>query len=318
MSPAEKTRRLKELLSAAGFCRCGVAVAGPIGRVPYLERWLSSGRAGTMAYLHGHRAFRTDPAKLLDGGRSVVVAAMNYRQREPATPDDGRPRGRVAMYAWGDDYHDVMRRRLDSVVDRFRAEVDETFEARCCVDTAPLLERELAAMAGVGWIGKNTMVLHQDVGSYFFLGEIVTTLELAPDEPVADHCGRCTRCLDACPTGAFPAAYEMDASKCISYLTIEHRGEIAGTFHRAMGDWVFGCDVCQEVCPFNRDTPYTTEFGVGPPGPRPALADIVAWDEDAYRATLKGSATRRAKLPMWKRNAGIAVKNHAAENTGDR
>ena len=163
------------------------------------------------------------------------------------------------MYAWGDDYHEVIRSKLGALVERMRTELVEPFEARVCVDTAPILERELAAAAGIGWIGKNTLVLHHELGSYFFLGAIVTTLDLAPDEPLPDHCGTCTACLDACPTQAFPKPYEMDASRCISYLTIEHRGDISKPFQKMMGDWVFGCDVCQEVCPYNRSAPTTRE-----------------------------------------------------------
>jgi epoxyqueuosine reductase len=174
-----------------------------------------------------------------------------------------------------------------------------------------LLERELAAAAGIGWIGKNTMVLHQEMGSYFFLGEIVTTLDLACDSPVPDRCGSCTRCLDACPTNALREPYRMDASLCISYLTIEHRAEIPATLAPAVGDWVYGCDVCQEVCPYNRDAPVATEpaFAVRPPGPFPILAELLRWSDDDYRRTLRNSAMKRAKLAMLRRNARIALDN---------
>ena len=192
-----------------------------------------------------------------------------------------------------------------------RAELSESFESKACVDTAPLLEREVAAAAGIGWIGKNTMVLNQQMGSYFFLGALVTTLEIEPDEPVTDHCGSCTACLDACPTNAFPAPYEMDASKCISYLTIEHRGEIEERFHSEMGDWVFGCDVCQEVCPFNREAPVTQElrFSIQSRSSQPVLDEIINWSMDDYRVRLRGSAMKRAKLDMLQRNARIAERN---------
>jgi epoxyqueuosine reductase len=195
------------------------------------------------------------------------------------------------------------------MIARMRTEFSEAFEARICVDTAPLLEREWAELAGIGWIGKNTLVLHQTLGSYFFLGGIITTLELEPDEAIPDHCGTCTACLDACPTAAFPSPYEMDASRCISYLTIEHRGAIAREFHKAMGSWVFGCDVCQEVCPYNHRAPLATEllFEPRPPAPEVVLDDVLHWSPEDYAANLKGRAMKRAKLDMLQRNAQIAL-----------
>ncbi len=249
---------------------------------------------------------------MLEGARSVVVVALLYHQRPPPEPATrNNPRGRVAMYAWGDDYHKVVRDKLKALVDRTRAELPEAFEARICVDTAPVIERELAAAAGVGWIGKNTMVLDHRLGSYFVLGVVITTLDIAPDDPLPDHCGTCTACLDACPTNAFPQAYRMDASRCISYLTIEHRGDISTPQKQMMGNWIFGCDVCQEVCPYNRGAPLTREpgFAVREPGPNPSLEDILGWSVEDYRRTLRGRAMKRAKLDMLKRNAGIAKTN---------
>ncbi|HSW44266.1 MAG TPA: tRNA epoxyqueuosine(34) reductase QueG [Phycisphaerae bacterium] len=224
------------------------------------------------------------------------------------------PRGRVARYAWGRDYHRVLRKKLHRLTDAIRAEMGEPFDARVCVDTAPIIERELAAAAGVGWIGKNTLVLHPKLGSYFFLGEIVTTLELAPSAPMTDHCGSCTRCLEVCPTQAFPGPYRMDATRCISYLTIEHRGEIAPQLQLRMGDWVFGCDICQEACPYNRKAPARTESVCGiserfPLAPRPLLETILNLTEEQRRQCLSGSAMKRATPDMLKRNAAIAMKN---------
>lgn len=309
VTEADKTSVIKALAANLGFDRVGVAEARPIGRVPYLTEWLASGRAGSMAYLHRNRDIRCDPRQLLDGARSVIVVAMNYHQPEPPVGHEAVSRGRVAMYAWGDDYHKVVKRKLHTFVDRLREQLSEPFDARCCVDTVPILERELAAAAGIGWIGKNTMVLHPDLGSYFFLGEVVTTLALKYDEPVADHCGSCTRCLDACPTAAFPAPYEMDASKCVSYLTIEHRDDIPAELHAAMGDWVYGCDECQAVCPYNRDAPVTAAFPVREPGPRPRLDAMMSDSDDTYRRILKGSAMNRATPAMLRRNAKIAARN---------
>jgi len=308
MTAEERTRLVKRLASGLGFERCGIAAAGPIAHGDYLREWLEAGRAGTMGYLHRRIQARLDPRELLAGARSVIVVALQYHQPEPPIPDD-RPRGKVAMYAWGEDYHVVLRDKLDALVAQLRSELHEPFEAKPCVDTSAIVERELAAAAGIGWIGKNTLVLHQDLGSYFFLGEIITTLDLAHDAPISDHCGTCTRCLDACPTGAFPKPYEMDARRCISYLTIEHRGEIPADVRASLEGWVFGCDICQQVCPFNRDAPSTRDpgFALRAPGPHPGLDDIINWNESDYRANVAGSAADRATLPMWKRNAKIAA-----------
>lgn len=215
------------------------------------------------------------------------------------------------MYAWGDDYHDVIREKLRQLVEQMRSHIDVEFDSKICVDTVPLLEREVAAAAGIGWIGKNTLVLNAELGSYFFLGSIITTLDLARDEPVADHCGTCTACLDACPTSAFVGPYQMDASRCISYLTIEHRGDIDEQHHPHMGDWVFGCDVCQEVCPHNRKAPHTSEprFAIREPGPQPVLDDVLEWSSEDYSAKLRGSAMKRAKPEMLQRNVTIAKGN---------
>ena len=216
------------------------------------------------------------------------------------------------MYAWGEDYHVVVRDRLEGLVRALRDRIDLPFEARICVDTSAILERELAALSGIGWIGKNTMVLNAAVGSFFFLGEIITDLELAPDAPEPDHCGTCTRCLDACPTEAFPAAYVMDARRCISYLTIEHRSDIDPALSERMDDWVFGCDVCQDVCPFNRNAPESSEPRLKadlPDDARPRLDDLLAEDEAEYGSRVRGKAQDRARFGMWKRNAEIARRN---------
>ena len=312
MSPEECARHIKRLAREAGFDHCGIARAEAIGRGDYLRGWLEAGKAGSMTYLRRHLDERCDPRRLLDGARSVIVVALLYHQSQPdPAPDDGGPKGRVAMYAWGDDYHKIVKKKLHSLADRLRADLPGPFAARACVDTAPLLERELAAAAGIGWIGKNTMVVSRELGSHFFLGALVTTLDLPPDKPAEDHCGTCTRCLEACPTSALGAPYQMDASRCVSYLTIEHREEIPAQLHEPMGPWVFGCDVCQEVCPFNRKAPHTSEprFALRPPGPRLDLDDLLTWTEDDYRDHLQGSAMKRATLAMLKRNAAIALRN---------
>jgi epoxyqueuosine reductase len=310
MTPATRTEYIKSYAHELGLDRCGIADAQPIGRGAYLREFLARGYGGSMEYLSKHVSIKEDPRQLLDGAKSIVVVALSYKQEEPVAEGPG-PHGRVAMYAWGDDYHRVLKKKLMKLADGMRERFGDECETRVCVDTAPMLERDVAALAGVGWIGKNTLVMHEGLGSYFFLGEILTTAELMAGEAAADHCGSCRACLDACPTDAFVAPYQMDASRCVSYLTIEHRGDISRVFSEMMGDWVFGCDVCQQVCPFNRDAPDGGEprFVAKPGRARPDLASILEWDEEAYQLELRGNAMKRAKLPMMKRNAAIAAKN---------
>lgn len=354
MTPSARSELIRRLAAETGFARCGIAGAGRVNRADYVREWLADGHAGEMHYLARHAALREDPRRLLDGARSIIVVADLYRHDTdttcsqpkhtmPPAPDnasspgveggpargrphdrsgtagrpvdpDGAARGRIARYAWGRDYHRVLRRKLHRLADALHEAMDEPFTSRVCVDTAPLIEREIAAAAGIGWIGKNTMVLCRDVGSFFFLGEIITTLELAPSAPATDHCGSCTRCLDACPTAAFPAPYRMDATRCIAYLTIEHRSDIPGDLQPLMGDWVFGCDVCQDVCPYNREAPEGAEPAYAlqdrnPLPPAAPLDQLLAWTPEDYRAHLAGSAMKRASLDMLKRNARIALTN---------
>ncbi len=320
MDALTRSQLIKRLATQAGFERCGIAPAAPIARANYLENWLAAGRAGTMDYMSRYTEMRINPAEILEGAQSVIVVSLSYNQTSPTMPPNDSnpsPQGRIAKYAWGDDYHDVLKKKLFAIADELRATLEESFETKVCVDTAPLIERELAAAAGIGWIGKNTLVLNQAQGSFFFLGAIVTTLELAPDEPVSDHCGSCTACLDACPTDAFPAAYEMDASRCISYLTIEHRSDISEELAKQMGDWLFGCDVCQDVCPFNRNVPVTKEprFQPRPLAPSVDVGEVLEWSVEDYRKHLRGSAIKRAKLDMLQRNATIVREN--AQNYRD-
>lgn len=306
-------REILDILAASlGFDNWGCCSAEPLARSPYYRRWLNRGWAGGMDYLHRHMDKRLDASLLLPGARSVIVCALNYRQPPPPAPADDCPRGRVAMYAWGDDYHRVLKRKLFALADGLRERIAEPFETKVCVDTAPLVEREYAMRAGIGWIGKNTLVLNAELGSYFFLGEIVTTLALAPDAPAVDHCGSCTRCLQACPTAAFPEAYQMNASRCVSYRTIECRDEaLPAELSGGTGDWVFGCDVCQEVCPHNGSVPPTGEprFAARAELVNPRLADLLTWSDEEYRTALAGSAMKRAKPDMLRRNARIAKQN---------
>jgi epoxyqueuosine reductase len=304
---AEVKRRAREL----GFDLVGIAPTGPSPRRDYVRRWIDEGRAGSMEYLARRFEERTDPAVYLPGARSVVCVALNYHvPLEPPPAEGSVYHGRVARYALGDDYHEVIKTRLHALADWMREAASDE-QTRACVDTAPVLERELAARAGVGWVGKHTGVLNARVGSWLLLGEVITTLALPPDEPATDHCGTCTRCIDACPTGAITAPYELDARRCISYLTIEHRGEIPPEFHQPIGDWLYGCDICQDVCPHNRAAPAATDPALAPRFPTGSLdvREVLDWNDENYRSTLRGSAMKRVKLPQLQRNARIVSDN---------
>jgi epoxyqueuosine reductase len=311
-------RKAREL----GFDLVGVAPAQPSAYRDYFRRWLEQGQAGEMRYLHNRFDERTDPATYVPGARGVVCVAMNYHV--PLEPlEEGE--GRVARYALGDDYHGLIKSRLHALADWLRAEYPEA-QTRAAVDTAPVMEKELAARAGVGWVGKNNCLIHPRAGSWLLLGEVITTLPLAPDAPATDHCGSCTRCLDACPTGALTAPYQLDARKCISYLTIEHRGDIAPELRGQIGDWLYGCDVCQDVCPHNRQAPEATDPALRPRFPTGGLSvdDVLHWTDEQYRSALRGSAMKRVKLPVLRRNAAIVADNlrnkkgHAAETACPR
>jgi epoxyqueuosine reductase len=306
LARAESVRRKAREL---GFDLVGIAPAAASAHGEYFRRWLDQGQAGSMEYLAGRFEERTDPRVYLPGAQSVISVGMNYYAPLENAPAN---QGRVAKYALGDDYHEILKQRLHALADWVR-EIEPAAQTRCGVDTAPVMEKELAARAGIGWLGKNTCIINERIGSWIFLGEVLTTLALPADEPAVDRCGSCRRCIDACPTQAITEPYRLDASKCISYLTIEHRGEIGPELAPAMGPWIYGCDVCQDVCPWNRDPPAAAE-----PALKPRWADgtldartVLDWTEDDYRRELRGSAMKRVKLPMLKRNAEIVIENAA-------
>ena len=313
LEPLMRTRladAVKQRAHELGFDLVGIAPARPSDYRDYLRRWLDGGQAGEMHYLQRRFDERTDPAAYFPGAASVICVAMNYHVPLEPPPTDGSRRGRVARYALGDDYHELIKRRLHALADWLRDVAPEAV-TRACVDTAPVMEKELAARAGVGWVGKNTCLLNAHVGSWLLLGEVITTLALPSDAPATDHCGTCTRCLDACPTGAITAPYQLDARRCISYLTIEHRGDITPDLQRQMGDWLYGCDVCQDVCPHNGKAPAATDPAVQPRFATGTLDvdEVMNWSDQAYRAALRGSAMKRVKLPVLKRNARIVADN---------
>jgi len=308
--------QIKARAREIGFDLVGIASAEPSEYAGYFRRWLDAGKQGSMAYLADRFEERTDPTAYFPGAKSVISVACNYRVElePPATASEGR----IARYALGRDYHIVMRDRLHDLADWLRATVPGC-KTRCSVDTAPVMEKELAARAGIGWMGKNTCIIHEKIGSFILLGQVLTTLDLPTDTAVDDRCGSCMRCIEACPTGAIDAPYEMDASRCISYLTIEHRSEIPADLQSKIGDWIYGCDICQDVCPWNRKSPVTAD-PVFSPRFRSGTIEwkrVLQWSDEQCKTELKGSATKRVKLPMWKRNAAIVEKNRGGPDAQD-
>jgi epoxyqueuosine reductase len=302
---------VKQRARQLGFDLCGIADASPSRYRQYFRDWLDDGRAGAMEYLGRRFDERTDPAAYLPGARTVVCVAMNYHvPLDPPPPATTGPRGRVARYALGKDYHEHIKLKLYELADWLRDTVPGA-RTRCGVDTAPIMEKELAARAGLGWVGKNDCLINPQIGSWVLLGEVINTLDLPVDEPGRDHCGTCTRCIDACPTHAITAAYQDDARRCISYLTIEHPGEIAEPLRSQMGDWLYGCDVCQDVCPHNHRIPSTTNPALQPRFRNGSLdvREVLNWGADEYRLALRHSAMKRVKLPVLQRNARIVLEN---------
>lgn len=322
------TQRIKDKAYALGFDLVGVTALALSGYGAFFDEWLARGYAGEMTYLsHPDTvAKRRDPRRILgetcaENICSAVVVGLNYYQVEPdaaCAASDG-PRGRVARYAWGDDYHELMWARLRDLATFVEANVGRPVAHRAYVDTGPVLERELAARAGLGWIGKNTMLINQGLGSWLFLGELLLDLELEIDPPfAADHCGTCTRCIEACPTNCILPERVLDASNCISYLTIELKSaEMPPELRPRIGDWLFGCDVCQEVCPWNRFARPSHESAFRPrPGlPNLNLIELFALDDVGFRRRFGGSPIKRAKRGGLQRNAAVALENWEARNT---
>jgi len=307
------TRDLKAQALTEGFDLVGLAAAGEAATADHIQRWLDDGMHGGMAYMAHTRAARLDPRQLLPGCRSIVSVAMSYRTSLPASQDpaeDAEPRAWISRYAWGRDYHKVMKKKLIRL-GRWLAARHPTAVWRACVDTAPVLEREWAARAGIGWIGKNTQLLNRRLGSELFLGVLLTDLELVPDAPTTDHCGRCTACLDACPTGAFVADRVLDARRCISYMTIEHRAPIPSEHQAAMRTMVAGCDICQEVCPWTQRAPADIhpEFQPLAHRLRPLIRDLDRLDEEGFRLWRSGSALTRIPYAQFRRSLTVARSN---------
>lgn len=300
MKPDQATRFLKDKAIELGFLDVGIARVEPLdAERDRLNEWLNKGYQGTMSYMENHLEKRLDVGKLVPGAKSVVVLLYNYY---PDTQLSTEGNYKISRYAYGRDYHKVIRKKLKNLF----AELNENIgmiSGRYFVDSAPVMERVWANKAGLGWIGKNTLLLNKEKGSYFFIAEMILDITLEYDNPVMDHCGTCTACLDACPTDAL-SQYQLDSNKCISYLTIEHKGEIDSSFEGKTKDWIFGCDICQEVCPWNRfsKTHSEPEFN-----PSIALNDMnkEEWeslDEDKFEQLFKGSAVKRTGFEGLKRN----------------
>lgn len=304
---------VKREARAAGFDLCGVAPASDFPELAFLRTWLDRGYAADMQYMHRSAERRADVRCVLPSARSVVSLGTIYNARRPYSTAVNPRQAALARYAWGDDYHVVIERRLESLMGWMREAAGEAFEGRAYVDTGPVQERVYAQYAGLGWIGKNTCLISPRAGSWIFLSEIICNLELEPDSPSTDQCGRCTRCLDACPTDAFPEPGVLDSSRCLSYLTIENKGAIPEEHRGSVGAHAYGCDICQEVCPWNRShkTASTDEPAWQPrPGlDAPDLLDLWNESDDGLRALLKGSAMKRAGVRRLRRNLAVAIGN---------
>ncbi|HYS26747.1 MAG TPA: tRNA epoxyqueuosine(34) reductase QueG [Vicinamibacterales bacterium] len=292
-----------------GFDLCGIAPADSFPELRSLDEWLARGYAGEMAWMSRSAERRADVRNVVPGARSVVVTGTIYATASPSAADAAR--AVISRYARGDDYHDVLESRLDALLEWMRAESPEPFDARAYVDTGPVQERVYAQYAGLGWIGKNTCLINAEHGSWLFLAEIITTLALEPDVQALEQCGSCRRCLDACPTGALVDAGVLDSTRCISYLTIELRSSIPEEYRAALGNHVYGCDICQDVCPHNQpssvssDAPWQARAGLD----APRLVELWRRPDSELRALIKGSAMTRAKLTGLRRNLAVAIGN---------
>ncbi len=341
VNAAERTSWILERARGVGFDLCGVAPAKAFEELRRLPEWLARGYAGEMNYLRDER--RSDPGLVVEGAPSIIVVALNYHTEHPYStevpPSHSRetPRGWISRYAWGDDYHDVLREKLNALVAAMRGQFPETFEARAYVDTGPIVERVAAHHAGLGWLAKNTMLINEELGSWLFLGVIITTLELEPsvggDETLpADLCGQCRLCIDACPTEAITEPYLLDARRCISYLTIELRGAVPEELRPGIGRMVFGCDICQDVCPWNRNAPRSSLAALlprslaakpnGSANPNtldaetereslfsPPLEALASLSQEEFSANFRGSPIKRTKWRGLVRNACVALGN---------
>jgi len=312
---------VRELARGCGFELAGVTPAAPAEDRYWYRRWVDAGYAGEMRYLADRRAsIRDDPRNLLPSARSLIAVGKLYQTPQPHTQEfDDAGRGWISRYAWGGDYHEVMRRGLQRLDTELRRELgpEAAYESKTCADTAPLLERTYARAAGLGWIGRNTCLINQASGSWFFLGELLVSIEILPDAecgPPPDRCGTCRRCIDACPTAAIvpapsPAGFTVDSRRCVSYFTIELRGAIPEEQRPGMGAHVFGCDICQDVCPWNRRAPVTEDVEFAPRHLAPPLERLAGISEEEFRSMFRDTPVSRARYSGFLRNIAIAMGN---------
>jgi len=307
-------RLIKGQAYGLGFDLVGITSLAPVETAPAFEEWISRGYSGDMEYLSRGAAKRRDTRLSFDGVTHAIVVGLDYGGRQPAGP--------VARYARGDDYHDIITNRLNELRKWLESEVGRPIRGKAYVDTGPILERDLARRAGLGWFGKNTNLVNPELGSFFFIGALLVDLDLESDPPFeSDRCGTCTRCLDACPTDAFVAPRVLDATRCISYLTIENKGEIPEDLRKPIGELIYGCDICQDVCPWN--VRFSRELTEPAFAPRAVLADKDPWtlarelvnmSQDEFSTAFKGSPMKRAKLSGLKRNAAVVLGNLESED----
>src|ERR1700722_8675938 len=299
-----------------GFDACGIAPAADLPELRFLGEWLGRGYAGTMSYLARSATRRADVRHVLPSARTVIATAINYNTDRPYSTEsvDAR-RAHIARYAWGDDYHDVMTARLEALVAWMRGASPEPFEARAYVDTGPVQERVYAQHAGIGWIGKNTCVINPQLGSWIFLGAIICSLPLDVDAPALDQCGTCTLCIEACPTHAIVAPGVLDSTRCISYLTIELKGAIPDAHRAEIGTHVYGCDICQEVCPWNAVAPRSDDAAWQPRAAwdRVDLLTLAGRSDEELADALNGSPMQRTKAQGVRRNVAVALDNMRRE-----
>ena len=309
---------VKQLAWECGFELAGIASATPLAEAAWYQEWVGRGYGGEMHYLAGQRAgVRTDPRRLLPTARSIICLGKLYNRPEPYSTGFAEPgRAWISRYAWGEDYHRVLGKGVKRLAARLRETCGRLFDWKACVDTSPLLERAYARRAGLGWIGKNSCLINQGMGSWFFLAELLVSLEIEPDQPPPDRCGSCTRCIDACPTTAIIStgrtdgpAYTLDSNRCISYLTIELRGDIPDESRPAMGRHVFGCDICQDVCPWNRKAPVTGDPAFRAVHFAPRLNTLEGLDADGFRRLFGGTTIVRTGPGGLRRNVAVALGN---------
>lgn len=304
--------RIKERARALGFSLCGIAPAGAFPELRFLREWLDRGYAGEMRYMERTADRRSDVRRVLPGARTVVALATNYNTDRPYSVEQADPgRARISRYAWGDDYHAVVGGRTTALLDWMRGASPEAFEARPYVDTGPVQERVYAQRAGLGWIGKNSCLINAELGSWLFLSEIICTLPLATDPPALDQCGACELCLEACPTGAIVEPRAVDATRCLSYVTIEARGELDETLRPELGSHVYGCDICQDVCPWNAPAAVSGDpaWQPHPVLDQPRLTDLWRQPDAVLRPLVKRGAMSHAGVRSLRRNTAVALGN---------